>query len=144
MQKTDFHDAVEQVLTDDSKFSGDSYYFLQEVLLQAVERQRKDTGGENRHVTGAELLEVFRDRALAQFGPMAMTVLQEWGISKSEDVGDMVFNLIEAGAFGKSEHDKREDFMNGYKFYDVFVAPFLPDRKQIIDGNGDCRDLNIV
>ena len=75
---------------------------------------------------------------------MAMMVLQEWGLSKSEDVGDMVFNLIEAGAFGKSDDDKREDFMNGYKFNDVFVEPFLPKNKKIIDGNGDCRDLNIV
>ena len=144
MQKTDFHDAVEQVLTNDSRYSGDSYYFLQEVLLKAVEIQRKETGGENKHVTGGDLLEAFRDRALDQFGPMAMMVLQEWGLSKSEDVGDMVFNLIEAGAFGKSEDDKREDFMNGYKFNDVFVEPFLPKNKKIIDGNGDYRDLNIV
>ena len=144
MQKTDFHDAVEQVLTNEPRYSGDSYYFLQEVLLKAVEIQRKETGGENKHVTGGDLLEAFRDRALDQFGPMAMMVLQEWGLSKSEDVGDMVFNLIEAGAFGKSEDDKREDFINRYKFNDVFVAPFLPKNKKIIDGNGDCRDLNIV
>ncbi|MEE2808704.1 MAG: Minf_1886 family protein [Verrucomicrobiota bacterium] len=144
MQKTDFHDAVEQVLTNDSSYSSDSYYFLQEVLLKAVEIQRKETSGENKHVTGEDLLDVFRDRALAQFGPMAMTVLQEWGLSKTEDIGDMVFNLIEAGAFGKSEHDKREDFMNGYKFHDAFVIPFLPKSKQVIDDNGDCRDFNIV
>ena len=75
---------------------------------------------------------------------MAMPVLQEWGISKTEDVGEMVFNLIEAGAFGKSEHDKPEDFMNGYDFHDAFVVPFLPASKQVIDDNGDCRDLNIV
>ena len=144
MQKTDFHDAVEQVITNDSRYSGDSYYYLQEVLLKAVEIQRKETSGENKHVTGGALLEVFRDRALNQFGPMPMMVLQEWGLSKSEDVGNMVFNLIESGAFGKSEHDKREDFMNGYKFHDVFVVPFLPENKKIIDGNGDYRDLNIV
>ncbi len=144
MQKTDFHDAVEQVLGNDSRYSGDAYYFLQEVLLKAVEMQRKETGGENKHVTGGDLLEVFRARALDQFGPMAMTVLQEWGLSKTEDVGEMVFNLIGTGAFGQSEHDKREDFMNGYKFYDVFVVPFLPESKKIIDGNSDCRDLNIV
>ncbi|MDA7650054.1 hypothetical protein N8599_00990 [Verrucomicrobiales bacterium] len=144
MQKTDFHDAVEQVITNDSRYSGDSYYFLQEVLLKAVEIQRKETSGENKHVTGGDLLEVFRDRALNQFGPMTMMVLQEWGLSKSEDVGNMVFNLIESGAFGKSEHDKREDFMNGYKFHDVFVVPFLPENQKIIDGNGDYRDLNIV
>ena len=67
MQKTDFHDAVDQVLTKDSSYSSDSYYFLQEVLLKAVEMQRKETGGENKHVTGKDLLDVFRDRGLAQF-----------------------------------------------------------------------------
>ena len=57
MQKTDFHDAVEEVLKSNSNYSADAYYFLQEVLLQAVEKQRKLSGGENKHVSGFELLE---------------------------------------------------------------------------------------
>ena len=53
MQKPDFHDAVEEVLKMDSNYSEDSYYFLQEVLLQAVDKQRKDSAGENKHVSGS-------------------------------------------------------------------------------------------
>lgn len=143
MQKTDFHDAVDQVVAQDVRYSTDAYYFLQEVLSQAVEKQRKDTGGETRHVSGGDLLEVFRERMLNQFGPMSTTVLEEWGISRCEDVGDIVFNLIEAGAFGKSERDQREDFMEGYDFKEAFVVPFLPQRKWASDEGDDCRDLSV-
>ena len=131
MQKTDFHDAVEEVLKSNSNYSADAYYFLQEVLLQAVEKQRKSSGGENKHVSGFELLESFRERMLKQFGPMSMTLLGEWGVSCTEDVGKMVFNLIEVGAFGKSKQDEEKDFVEVYDFEKVFVMPFLPKRKKL-------------
>lgn len=131
MQKTDFHDAVEEVLKSNSNYSADAYYFLQEVLLQAVEKQRKLSGGENKHVSGFELLESFRERMLKQFGPMSMTLLGEWGVSCTEDVGKMVFNLIEVGAFGKSKQDEEKDFVEVYDFEEVFVMPFLPNRKKL-------------
>lgn len=131
MQKTDFHDAVEEVLKSNSNYSADAYYFLQEVLLQAVEKQRKLSGGENKHVSGFELLESFRERMLKQFGPMSMTLLEEWGVSCTEDVGKMVFNLIEVGAFGKSKQDEEKDFVEVYDFEEVFVMPFLPKRKKL-------------
>lgn len=131
MQKTDFHDAVEEVLKSNPNYSADAYYFLQEVLLQAVEKQRKLSGGENKHVSGFELLESFRERMLKQFGPMSMTLLGEWGVSCTEDVGKMVFNLIEVGAFGKSKQDEEKDFVEVYDFEEVFVMPFLPKRKKL-------------
>ena len=131
MQKNDFHDAVEEVLKSNSNYSADAYYFLQEVLLQAVEKQRKLSGGENKHVSGFELLESFRERMLKQFGPMSMTLLGEWGVSCTEDVGKMVFNLIEVGAFGKSKQDEEKDFVEVYDFEEVFVMPFLPKRKKL-------------
>ena len=57
---------------------------------------------------------------------MALTVLDEWGVTRCEDVGEMVFNLIEAGAFGQSETDCREDFASLYDFVEVFEKPFEP------------------
>ena len=38
----------------------------------------------------------------------------------------MVFNLIEAGIFGKTEEDSLEDFKNVYDFEEAFVKPFAP------------------
>jgi uncharacterized repeat protein (TIGR04138 family) len=130
MQKINFNDAVESVTSSDSRYAGDAYYFLQEVLTQAVNKQRKDTGGEDRHVSGEELLKIFRARAKKKFGPMAISVFEEWGIRSCEDVGEIVFNLIDVGAFGTSDQDRREDFSAGYDFRDAFVTPFLPVSKR--------------
>ena len=130
MQKIDFKDAVDSVISSDARYADDAYYFLQEVLTQAVDKHYKETGGEDRHVGGEELLEVFRARAKRKFGPMAISVFEEWGINSCEDIGEMVFNLIDAGAFGKSEQDCRENFSGGYDFQEAFVTPFLPVSKR--------------
>jgi uncharacterized repeat protein (TIGR04138 family) len=136
MQKIDFQDAVDAVVAADPSYAADAYGFLQGVLADAVKAQRKSTGGEDRHVCGPELLEAFRRRALCDFGPMAKTVFDEWGVERCEDVGEMVFKLIEAGAFGKSERDQREDFAGGYDFHEAFVVPFLPPAKRTVTSDG--------
>ncbi|HTQ30800.1 MAG TPA: Minf_1886 family protein, partial [Opitutaceae bacterium] len=64
--------------------------------------------------------------ALDQFGPLAKTVLNEWGITRCADFGDIVFNLIEYNVFSKNENDRREDFADVYNFEDAFVKPFRP------------------
>ena len=79
-----------------------------------------------RHVAGPELLDGVRNYALKEFGPMVVTVFSYWGIRASEDIGHMVFNLIDAGIFGKTEEDSLEDFKDVYDFQDAFVKPFAP------------------
>ena len=41
----------------------------------------------------------------------------------------MVFNLIGAGIFGKTEEDSIEDFKSVYDFQEAFVKPFAPQRR---------------
>lgn len=57
---------------------------------------------------------------------MVMTVLEYWGVRASDDVGEMVFNLIGAGVFGKTESDSVEDFRRALDFRAAFVTPFEP------------------
>ncbi len=59
---------------------------------------------------------------------MALTVFSYWGINRCQDVGHMVFNLIGAGIFGKTEQDSIEDFKAVYDFNEAFVQPYLPGR----------------
>lgn len=59
---------------------------------------------------------------------MVITVFDNWGIHSCEDVGNMVFNLIGAGIFGKTEEDSIEDFRNVYDFQEAFVKPFSPEK----------------
>ena len=76
------------------------------------ELKKKDTAriGRSRHVSGAELIEGLRVYALEQYGPLAKTVLNSWGVKRCSDFGDIVFNLIEYNVFSKTENDRREDF----------------------------------
>jgi uncharacterized repeat protein (TIGR04138 family) len=53
----------------------------------------------NRHVSGPQLLEGFRQHVLETYGPMSYPLLHNWGLRKSVDVGNVVFNIIETGLF---------------------------------------------
>jgi uncharacterized repeat protein (TIGR04138 family) len=79
---------------------------------------------ERRHVTGRELLEGIRDLALQAFGPMAKTVFEQWGVRRTEDFGQIVFQLVEAGLLGKTDRDRLSDFARGYDFDEAFVRNF--------------------
>jgi uncharacterized repeat protein (TIGR04138 family) len=79
---------------------------------------------ENRHVSGNELLDGIRRMALDRFGPMAKTVFEQWGITRTEDFGSIVFQLVDEGLLGKTEQDKLSDFARGYDFHDAFVRDF--------------------
>lgn len=126
MQKAPFHETLDQVLAHDSRYEREAYIFLREALEFAQKRQRKSRAPASTHVSAAELLDGFRSYTLQQFGPMSMTVLEYWGIRSTGDVGRMVFNLIGAGIFGRSEEDQIEDFENGFNFSEAFVEPFRP------------------
>lgn len=127
MQALRFDAAVDNILKRDDRFDSGAYFFLQEALDFTLKRAKEENNGENRHVSGGELLHGFRDFALQEFGPMSLTLLGEWGIHQCTDIGDMVFHLIEEGMFGKQDSDSREDFGNIFTFYEAFEAPFLPN-----------------
>jgi uncharacterized repeat protein (TIGR04138 family) len=125
MQKLDFAEAV-AVLTDtDSRYHADAYFFLRDGLDQAV-KARKRQLGESGHVTGQQMCEGLRQLAIKAFGPMVPTVFEYWGIRKTDDFGEMVWNLIELGVFGRTDKDSREDFKNVYSFREAFVEPYIP------------------
>jgi len=110
MQKIGFAEALESVVTNDPRYQREAYVFLRDALDFTTKQQKKVKGVTVRHVSGPELLDGVRRYALKEFGPMVMTVFDSWGIRSCEDVGNIVFNLIGAGVFGKTEEDSIEDF----------------------------------
>lgn len=111
----------------DPRYQAGGYDFIREALHISVKKFRG--GDEAQHVSGQELLEGMREYALKEFGPMALTVLNQWGLRCGSDVGNVVYNLIQVGYFGKNEGDSLEDFQGGFDFDDAFTVPFLPKRK---------------
>jgi uncharacterized repeat protein (TIGR04138 family) len=126
MQAMQFEQSVVSILKRDKRFDPHAYFFLKDALDFTLKRIAESNGGQARHVSGPELLEGCRDYALEQFGPMASTLMTEWSIRKCQDVGDMVFNLIEEQVFGKQDTDKKEDFSEVFDFEASLIIPFLP------------------
>jgi uncharacterized repeat protein (TIGR04138 family) len=126
MKPVNFEEAIVRIRQRDRRYAADAYLFIREALDHTVHRLNRPAQGPLRHVTGRELLEGIRQFATDSYGPMALRVLTHWGLRRTEDVGEIVFNLVEAGALGKTESDRREDFAGGYDFDAAFAAPFRP------------------
>lgn len=126
MQKIDFDEAVTRLVDNDPRYTTGAYHFMRDALDYTLRQVREEGQVEDRHVSGKELAEGIRTYALREFGPMVMTVFDEWGLHSCADFGEIVFNLIEARVFGKTDDDTREDFVGHYDFEDAFVKPFLP------------------
>ena len=136
MQKIGFAEALESLVAHDRRYQRDGYIFLRDALDFTTKQQKKSKGVSVRHVTGPELLDGVRQYALKEFGPMVITVFDSWGIRSCEDIGHMVFNLIGAGVFGKTEQDSIEDFKNVYDFKEAFVKPFAPAKPETVRPRG--------
>ena len=132
MQKSGFAEALDSIVANDPRYQRDAYIFLRDALDYTTKQQKKTKGTMVRHVSGPELLEGVRRYALKEFGPMVLTVFDNWGIRSCEDIGHMVFNLIGAGVFGKTEEDSIEDFKRVYDFQDAFAKPFAPEKAAAI------------
>ena len=117
------------VVEHDPRYDVEAYLFVREALDYTVKELKKPESGEDRHVSGQELSEGIRRYALSQFGPMALTVLNSWGVKRTDDFGEIVFNLIEVGELGMREEDRREDFSSVYDFDIAFKVPFLTESK---------------
>jgi uncharacterized repeat protein (TIGR04138 family) len=97
MQEVSFEDALEIITIKDPRYPRDAYLFVREALDHTQRILARDKQGTIRHVSGQELLAGIKDYASTQFGPMAMTVLEAWGIHSCQDFGELVFNMVETG-----------------------------------------------
>ena len=105
------------VVREDPRYAYEAYEFV----FQALEFTQKTLGHElpdettdpnepRHHVTCRQLLEGLRDFAIHEFGLMAPVVLRMWGIRRTDDFGEIVFNLIEAKLMSKTDEDSRSEF----------------------------------
>jgi uncharacterized repeat protein (TIGR04138 family) len=130
MDGINFDEELSRIFAKDARFQREAYLFVREALdytQKMVGKPSKEDAP--RHVSGQQLLEGVREYALQQYGPMTLTVLEEWGIRRCEDIGDIVFNMVENSLLKKTDKDSRDDFKGGYDFEETFRKPFLPASK---------------
>ena len=106
---------IEQLISSDGSYKFEAYSFVLAALHHTVSKYKKP-----RHVSGKQLLKGIREYACDQYGPMARTVLNHWGIYKTEDFGKIVFALVNVGILRKQSEDKIEDFKDVFDFEEVF------------------------
>jgi uncharacterized repeat protein (TIGR04138 family) len=136
MDGINFDEVLDKIVAHDPRYQREAYLFLREALDHTQKMILKTAAAASarqpikddapRHVSGQQLLEGIRDYATQQFGPMAATVLNEWGIKRCEDFGELVFNMVEKSLLAKTDKDSRDDFKGGYDFDAAFRQPYLP------------------
>ena len=119
----EFYYIVSQIIQEDPRYHADSYEFVMEALNFAQKRFRN-----TKHINGHEFLEGIKGLLIKKFGPMTISVLNYWGIKKTEDFGNIVFNLEQYKIIARDAQDQYETFKDGYDFQEVFDKGY---RKQL-------------
>ncbi len=126
----DFNEVVRAIRREDPRYGRGAYFFLRKALdFSLKDFHKRGELDENNHLSGQQLLEGIRRYALNQYGPMARSVLEHWGVRTCRDFGNIVFNLVECRVLGKTDSDAPEDFDGGYDFKEAFDAPFRPRQR---------------
>src|SRR6478672_1445573 len=106
---------ITDIVHRDRRYSYEAYEFVFEALNHTQQMVGRvpvggEKPGEEHHVSGKEILEGAVDLAREEFGFLARTVFHQWGIRTTDDLGEIVFNLIKAALLSKTESDSRADF----------------------------------
>ena len=112
-------DVLDQLQEKHPRFHGKAYLFLLSALQEVMQGLE-----EPRHITGQELADGGRVRALDRFGPLCRAVPPDWGSHCPEDFGDTGFALVECGVLIRQEGDSREDFRDVFDFEEAFEQDY--------------------
>ncbi|MBI4553617.1 MAG: hypothetical protein HY710_15235 [Candidatus Latescibacteria bacterium] len=110
---------LDEILLHDDRYARQAYYFIMEALKHTLQNLQV-----HRHVTGQELSLGIRDYAIQQFGMIARLVFEQWGITRTRDFGEIVFNLVTAGLMRKTDEDSVDDFNDVYDFEKEFETNY--------------------
>ena len=109
-------DSFGDIIAKDPRYSPRAYTLLADVLDYLFSKDG--------HVSAADRLDEFRERTLDLFGPMSLCVLNEWGLTCTKDVGEMMFNMVESRRINQEDGDTAECFADVYDFEEAFHAPY--------------------
>jgi uncharacterized repeat protein (TIGR04138 family) len=118
-----------EVVQRDPRYAYEAYEFVFAALSHTQKLlgrvpDDESVSGSQYHVSGRELVHGVRDLALHEFGLMARVVFRLWGINRTADFGDIVFNLVEENLMSKTDQDSRADFQDVFDLDQALVQEF--------------------
>lgn len=114
------------ILEKDSRYDSRAYDLVVDAVTAAAAKKQEADTGPVKHATAEDVMMMFRETVLNSYGPLSMTVLNDFGIHSTEDIGEIMKNLCAAKFIAKSETDSFDDFVGGFNFTEAFVWPFEP------------------
>jgi uncharacterized repeat protein (TIGR04138 family) len=121
----DGFDVIEKLVARDGRYRREAYEFTLEALSWTLGKRRRD--GVNGHIDGQELCQGIRELADRSFGFLTKTVFTRWGVTSTEDFGEIVFQLADAEMLSKQETDSKADFAGAFDFDEVFEQSLIYD-----------------
>ncbi|HEY5086039.1 MAG TPA: Minf_1886 family protein [Gemmatimonadaceae bacterium] len=123
-----FRDGVmEQIRQHESRYEEGAYLFI----LAALEYSQAQLQV-RRHITGKELAVACRDLAIERYGIMARIVLERWGVASTDDIGAVVFTLVDLGFLASQASDTRDQFSDVYDFFEAFERRYPWNGKALV------------
>lgn len=130
------------IIRDDPRYAYEAYEFVCEAVTFTQERlgrvpDEDDDPETDYHVCGDELLRGACELAVQEFGMMAPIVFRQWGIRKTDDLGNIVFNLIKGDRLSKSDRDEPDDFHDLFDLDKALVEGFEMTAGDVHPGTGE-------
>jgi uncharacterized repeat protein (TIGR04138 family) len=122
LQPPPFDETLDRIVDRDPRYPKKAYLFVVGAFVEAYEKRMIDPRAKPlfSEPSAIELLEMFREHALTNFGTNAKAILNAWGIRSCEDFGEIIFNLIDSKLFTIRPEDTKHDFHQGYNFDQAF------------------------
>lgn len=115
-----FRDGImDRIRAREPRYREGAYLFV----LAALEHSQSRLA-ERRHISGAELAAAVRELALSRFGVMSRQVLEHWGVRSTNDIGEIVFTLVDLGLLISQANDTREEFSGLFDFGQAFEREY--------------------
>lgn len=117
------------LVRDDPRYPYEAYEFLCEAVsftqvMLGREPQEEDDPDTNYHISGEELTRGACELAIQEFGMMAPVVFRLWNIRRTDDIGNIVYNLIQAQQLKQSDQDEIADFHDLFDLDKVLTEGF--------------------
>ena len=107
-------------IAQESRFCDGALKFVYEGLGYTAKKAAEEPD----HITGQILCKGLAKLATEKWGRLAMMVLNNWGIKKTEDFGEIVYLMIKHKWMSAQPSDSIDDFNGVYDFKTVFKDQF--------------------
>lgn len=125
MNTSEIEEALQAIRRKDARYRSNAYRFLLFEGLEFTQREYLNIApNETRHMAGAELLEGLRQLSIKQFGWLAHDVWKNWGIRKTRDWGNIVYNLVDKNLLRTTEQDSIDEFDDVFEIEDALRNGF--------------------